>query len=190
MKLHPNHVYGSNGPCILWFHAVVPCATKSKMADPGGLDLPASFSLWQEPLAQVFDLILFNIDRIVDDTTLEKLLEILQFIYNTQEGTLVITNCASLSFFLRLPDVQVCSSNTISFALRLSGVICSGCEGFRVLSDGNSLDYLFQEVLQKDGLWADASVRNSYFNAVIAMLKNIDGFLWIKNSGNTQGLLI
>ena len=37
---------------------------------------------FQELLSKVFDLILFNVDKIVDDTSLEKLLEILEFAYN------------------------------------------------------------------------------------------------------------
>ncbi len=40
---------------------------------------------FQELLSKVFDLILFNVDKIVDDTSLEKLLEILEFAYNNPE---------------------------------------------------------------------------------------------------------
>ncbi len=48
---------------------------------------------FQELLSKVFDLILFNVDKIVDDTSLEKLLEILEFAYNNREENECYKTC-------------------------------------------------------------------------------------------------
>ena len=80
--------------------------------------------------------------------------------------------------------MQTCSAATMSFALRLSGIVCNSCEGFHVLRDvDNVLEYLFHEILEKDEFWTDPGVRDSYFKAAFGILRSSDGFLWIQKSG-------
>ena len=54
---------------------------------------------FQELLSKVFDLILFNVDKIVDDTSLEKLLEILEFAYNNPEENESVIKPSILEFW-------------------------------------------------------------------------------------------
>ena len=139
---------------------------------------------FQELLSKVFDLILFKIDKIVDDRSLEKLLEILEFAYNNPEENESVIKPAILEFLSRAQHVQTCSAATMSFALRLSGIVCNSCEGFHVLRDvENVLEYLFHEILEKDEFWTDPGVRDSYFKAAFGILRSSDGFLWIQKSG-------
>lgn len=139
----------------------------------------------QESLVDVFDLILFNVDKIVDDTSLEKLLEILEFIYNDPKENESVLEATILRFFSRVENVEVeCGEATVSFALRLSGIMCDSSEGFHVIcSVNNILEYLFHQILTKEKIWADPGVRDSYFKAALGILRSNDGFLWIQNSG-------
>ena len=80
--------------------------------------------------------------------------------------------------------MQTCSAATMSFAFRLSGIVCNSCEGFHVLRHvDNVLEYLFHEILEKDELWTDPGVRDSFFKAAFGILRSSDGFLWIQKSG-------
>ena len=135
-------------------------------------------------LAGVLDLILSNIDKIVDDTSLEKLLDVLESNYKNvkQDGGMCV-NPMILEFFSRVKHVQ-CRAATISFALRLCGIVSKCSEGFHVMSGlDNVLQYLFDEILEKPELWEAPAVRDSYFKAAFAILNSKDGFLWAQNSG-------
>ena len=134
---------------------------------------------FQELLSKVFDLILFNVGRIVDDTSLEKLLEILEFAYNNPEENKSVIKPAILEFLNRAQHVQTCSAATMRFALRLSGIVCNSCEEFHVVYDvDNVLEYLFHEILEKDEFWTDPGVRDSFFKAAFGILRSSDGFVY------------
>ena len=148
--------------------------------------MAANMKSLEEVLPEVFDLILFSVDKIVDDTSLEKLLEILDFLYNNPKENRNVAKPTILDFFSRLHSqhVQTCSAATVSFALRLAGIVCHSSEGFRMLcSVENILQYLFHEIVQKLEVWTDPGVRDSYFKAALWILRSNDGFLWIKHSG-------
>ena len=135
-------------------------------------------------LADVFDLILFNVDKIVDDTSLEKLLDVVEFnCNNVKENGRIRVNPTILKFFSRVKHVECCAA-TISFTLRLCGIICNCSEGFQVMCGlDNVLQYIFHEILKKPELWNDAAVRDSYFKAAFAIVNSNDGFVWVQNSG-------
>ncbi len=157
----------------------------SRVPNSGAFIMAENGESFQELLSKVFDLILFNVDKIVDDTSLEKLLEILEFAYNNPEENESVIKPAILEFLSRAQHVvQTCSAATMSFALRLSGIVCNSCEGFHVLCDvDNVLEYLFHETLEKDEFWTDPGVRDSYFKAAFGILRSSDGFVWMLNSG-------
>ena len=155
-----------------------------RVPNSGAFIMAENGESFQELLSKVFDLILFNVDKIVDDTSLEKLLEILEFAYNNPEENESVRKHANLEFLNRARHVQTCSAATMNFALRLSGIVCNSCEGFHVLRDvDNVLEYLFHEILEKDEFWTDPGVRDSYFKAAFGILRSSDGFLWIQKSG-------
>ncbi len=155
----------------------------SRVPNSGAFIMAKNGESFQELLSKVFDLILFNVDEIVDDTSLEKLLEILEFAYNNPEENKSVIKPAILEFLSRAQHVQTCSAATMSFALRLSGIVWNSCEGFHVVYDvDNVLEYLFHEILEKDEFWTDPGVRDSFFKAAFAILRGSDGFVWIQKS--------
>ena len=135
----------------------------------------------QNVFAEVFDLILFNVNKIVDDTSLDKLLKMLEHFYSDGNESFVVEMI--LKFLCRVKHVECCAA-TVSFALRLCAIISNSSEGFNVVRGvDNVLEFLFREILKKDDLWSDPGVRDSYFKAAFGILKSPDGFFWVQNSG-------
>ena len=143
---------------------------------------------WQSVLPSIYKLILRNTDKIVDDTSLEKLLDLMEHMNEDTERRKMLLNKTTLTF---LNDIQHSrNSVTVGFGLRLSAIISNAPEGFNALSDPDgdcfvlSSNNLFCEVLQEEnGLWFDAVVRDSYFIGAIGILGVSEGLLWTQKSG-------
>ena len=137
-------------------------------------------------LSQVFDLILCSVDKIVDDTSLEMLLEILEFIYNNPKESESNAKATIFEFLSRVRHVETSYAATMGFALRLSGMVCHSSEGFGILRGmENILQCLFREILKENQVWNDPGVRDSYLKAALGILRSNDGFLWIQHSGRS-----
>ena len=137
-----------------------------------------------QKLRKVFHLILFDIDKIVDDTSLEKLLEILQSLHGDLDEKKTIENVI-LTYFSQIQHIEKIAPSTLSFTLRLSVVITSSCDGFLLLSSvDNILEYLLHEIIRKHEFWTDPRVRDSYFKATIGIIRSNNGFIWLQESGS------
>ena len=147
-------------------------------------------NMWQDVLPAVYELILSNTDKIVDDTSLEKLLGLLQHMSKDSEQRPFLTNRATLKF---LTDIQQSRNGAaVGFGLRLAGVVGSFAEGFSLLANPESScsflssDNLFCKVLKEGELWFDPVVRDGYFKGAMEILNVIEGILWIQNSGEVS----
>ncbi|XP_028409033.1 uncharacterized protein LOC114531616 [Dendronephthya gigantea] len=139
-----------------------------------------------QKLHEVLLLIFSKIDKIVDDTSLEKLLEILHSLYSHFDERKRIENVL-VKYFNRIQHAEKITPATLSFTLRLSVVITCSSEGFHVFfSLDNILQYLLREVIRKHEFWTDPCVRDSYFKAAIGIISTNNGFIWLQKSGVLQ----
>ena len=136
-----------------------------------------------------FHLILFNIDKIVDDTSLEKLLEVVQSLHGDLDEKKTIENVI-VTYFSQIQHVERIAPSTLRFTLRLSVVIASSCDRFLLLSSvDNILEYLLHEIIRKHEFWTDPRVRDSYFKATLGIIRSNNGFIWLQESGSRSSLV-
>lgn len=136
---------------------------------------------WESLLPDVFNLLLHKPEKIVDDTSIEKLIAWVSD---------VCISISSRSKFIQyfstfLSNVKLLdSSTTASFALRVCAVLWR-------LDNSISKDYptwidIFVEVKASQMLWAEAVVRHAYFTGLTSAVTFDTGIEWIHdNKGNT-----
>ena len=82
---------------------------------------------FQSLLTDVFNLILVDIDRVVDDTSLEKLLELLDFKYDDSSASSKFVKTRIFNFLSGVISAEQSQGEmcigTISFAVRLFGIV-------------------------------------------------------------------
>ena len=144
---------------------------------------------WSEVLASVYDLLLENVDDVVDDTSLQKLLGWLEEICKDDESlqTLLAVKTGTLRF-LQHERAFRCSK-TLSVALRLCGLLCRKKEGFILLSanqNESTVEKLFGKVAADVAVWSDGDVRDAYFTAMMEFMAHEEGFCWLQHSGGQR----
>ena len=151
---------------------------------------------WTEILPVLFSLLVENADGIIDDTSLERILEWLKNVCKDQQQLQKLLQCGTVEF---LGSEQVFSNaESCAFFLRLFGFLASRDEVFNSLlciSDRDFLARFLGKPRNEPKLWNEGIVRNGYFQALISLTKHKDGMLWLENTGNWDfhlliGLLI
>ena len=145
---------------------------------------------WADDLPNVLDLIRTNSARIVDDTSLERLLKCLSMIAvdNTQRQTLLDSSTGILNFLCPpFQTIFVCPL-AANFALRLTGIISgSSLEAFVALEKSGTLEAMFSTSLQNSEfleLWKAARLQQAFFLSLSCLVSNSAGYKWIKERGN------
>ena len=139
---------------------------------------------WISILPQVFDLLLRGADRIVDDTSIERLLAWLKNVCSTSDGLKMLLQQETGVFtFLsseKLSDKKPCCIG-VSFALRLCGILWS--KEYNVKDSASFID-LFVKSRENEGLWEEAIVRHGYFSGLQSLTISNEGQNWLqKNKG-------
>ncbi len=151
---------------------------------------------WQSNLSSVLDLITTRSNKIVDDTSLEKLLTWISSIANDEEQRKYLLEPDSGVIKFLSPPFQTIFACPVSanFAIRLAGILAGCCSDLcDVLEKRGTLDFMFYDGLQSSALCAVlkvAVVRNAIFEGLSSMLSSESGCHWIKSKGYSSFLLI
>lgn len=135
---------------------------------------------WITILPQVFDLLLNDLDRIVDDTSIERILAWLDDVCSTSDGleTLLKQETGVLTFLSseKLVDERPCCIG-VSFALRLSGILWS--KDYNV-NDSSTIIDLFVKSRENETLWDEAIVRQGYLSGLQSLTSSNEGQKWLQ----------
>ena len=146
---------------------------------------------WSEVLPLLFNLLVENADRIVDDTSLERILEWLKNVCETDRELQKLLQCGTVEFISR---EQVFSNPESSgFFLRLFGFLVAKAELFRSFScaqDGDFLSRFLDKPKSEPGLWNEGIVRHGYFQALISLTEHEDGVAWLRIGGSRRESLV
>lgn len=146
---------------------------------------------WSEVLPLLFNLLVENADRIVDDTSLERILEWLKNVCETDRELQKLLQCGTVEFISR---EQVFSNPESSgFFLRLFGFLVAKAELFRSFScaqDGDFLSRFLDKPKSEPGLWNEGIVRHGYFQALISLTEHEDGVAWLRIGGSRREPLV
>ena len=144
-----------------------------------------------EVLPLLFNLLVENADRIVDDTSLERILEWLKNVCETDRELQKLLQCGTVEFISR---EQVFSNPESSgFFLRLFGFLVAKAELFRSFScarDGDFLSRFLDKPKSEPGLWNEGIVRHGYFQALISLTEHEDGVAWLRIGGSRRESLV
>ena len=139
---------------------------------------------WTEPLLLLFDLLVENADGIVDDTSLERVLEWLKTVCKSDQLLPQLLQCGVLE---TLSSERIfANASSAAFFLRLFGYLASRSEVFHSLKcgkDGDFLAWFFEEPRRSPGIWSEGIVRNGYFQALSPLTEGESGIYWLRNSG-------
>ena len=146
---------------------------------------------WSEVLPLLFNLLVENADRIVDDTSLERILEWLKNVCETDRELQKLLQCGTVEFISR---EQVFSNPESSgFFLRLFGFLVAKVELFRSFScaqDGEFLSRFLDKPKSEPALWDEGIVRHGYFQALISLTEHEDGVAWLRIGGSRREPLV
>ena len=146
---------------------------------------------WSEVLPLLFNLLVENADRIVDDTSLERILEWLKNVCETDRELQKLLQCGTVEFISR---EQVFSNPESSgFFLRLFGFLVAKAALFRSFScaqDGDFLSRFLDKPKSEPGLWNEGIVRHGYFQALISLTEHEDGVAWLRIGGSRRESLV
>ena len=139
---------------------------------------------WSEVLPFLFKLLVENADGIIDDTSLERILEWLKSVCKNEQELQKLLQCGTVEF---MASEQVFSNpESTSFFLRLFGFLVSKFEVFNSLKcgqDGDFLSKFLERPKREPNLWNEGIVRNGYFQALICLTEHKDGMLWLGSTG-------
>ena len=146
---------------------------------------------WSEVLPLLFNLLMENADRIVDDTSLERILKWLKNVCETDRELQKLLQCGTVEF---ISTEQVFSNPESSgFFLRLFGFLVAKAELFRSFScaqDGDFLSRFLDKPKSEPGLWNEGIVRHGYFQALISLTEHEDGVAWLRIRGSRREPLV
>jgi hypothetical protein len=145
---------------------------------------------WISVLPQVFDLLLHKADRIVDDTSTEKLLACIADVCGTPDGlaTFLKQETGALHFLTSEKLHDSSSFVGAAFALRLCGILWSKGYNFE---DFSAVIDLFTRSRESEGLWNEAVVRNGYFTGLESLTLSNEGLQWLHtNQGEILIIII
>lgn len=130
---------------------------------------------WVVILPEVFNLLLTKPDKVVDDTSIEKLLAWISDVCGTSSGREKILTHV-LSFLSSAEIFHSCT--TLSFALRVCGIIW--CKDSGSFKENPSWIELFAKA--RDVLWQEAVVRDAYFTGLTSLAMFDEGLQWMQEN--------
>ena len=137
---------------------------------------------WLDIFPNVLDLLLKEPDKIIDDTSIEKLLAWISEVCSTSSGREKILH--HLSSFLSNEDVSN-SCTTASFALRICGTIWSNDAA--IFKEQPRLIELFAKAKRNFVFWEEAVVRDAYFSGLTCLTVFVDGLQWLQDNKGMRG---
>ena len=135
---------------------------------------------WTELLPSLFDLLVENADGVIDDTSLERILEWLKNVCKNEQQLQKLLQCGTIEFMSK--DQVFSNPESTAFFLRLLGFLASREEVFRSLN-GDFIARFLEKPRNEPDLWNEGIVRNGYFQALISLTEHRDGMLWFRNTG-------
>lgn len=145
---------------------------------------PDTKKSWEEVLPFLFNLLVENSDRIIDDTSLERILEWLKYVCKTKQQLQKLFQCGTVEF-MTTEDV-FSNPESSAFFLRLFGLLASEEKVFNIflsVKDGEFLTGFLDKPKNVENLWVEGIVRNGYFQALISLTEHKGGMQWLNNTG-------
>lgn len=139
---------------------------------------------WTEVLPSLFNLLVENSDRIIDDTILERVLEWLKTVYHDEHQRQKLLQCGTLEFLSS--EKVFFNFESSAFFLRLFGLLASGEDVFNTflsVKDGEFLTRFLDWPKNVENLWVEGIVRNGYFEALISLTDHKGGIEWLNSTG-------
>lgn len=142
---------------------------------------------WFTILPKVYELLIHNPEAIVDDTSMEKVLLWLQESYHNEKEMEYLLD-ANTGTFEFLHNERVFSNSTsLSFALRLLGILCARQNIYLLLDcdkGGGFVGRFLQKAFSKDcTAWHEAAVRDAWIKCWSSLLDIDCGLELMKTLG-------
>ncbi|KAK3734706.1 hypothetical protein QZH41_011294 [Actinostola sp. cb2023] len=134
---------------------------------------------WILVLPQVFDLLLSKPDKIIDDTSIEKLLAWMSDVHSSASSRLE-TLLQLVIDFLSNENLILQSCTTVSFALRLCGILWS--KDMSIFKQNSMWIDLFSKSRNSEMLWREAVVRDAYFSGLSSLTELHTGLQWLQEN--------
>ena len=141
---------------------------------------------WTEVLPFLFNLLVENADGIIDDTSLERILEWLKNVCKNEQQLQKLLQCGTVDFLAN--EKVFANPESSAFFLRLFGFLASRTEVFNSLCvrDRDFLPKFLDKPRNEPNLWNEGIVRNGYFQALISLTEHRDGMLWMESTGDVN----
>ena len=139
---------------------------------------------WTEVLPLLFNLLVENADRVIDDTSLERILEWLKSVCKNEQELQKLLQCGTIEFLAK--EQVFANPESSACFLRLFGFLASKVEVFNSLCvrDGGFLAKFLDKPKNEPNLWDEGVVRNGYFQALVSLTEHKDGMLWLERTGD------
>lgn len=139
---------------------------------------------WFEVLPSLYNLLVENADGIIDDTSLQRILEWLKNVCKNDQQLQELLQCGTVEFMSK--DHVFSNPESAAFFLTLFGFLAARAEIFHSFKSDGAGDFVAQ-FLDKpradSNLWNEGIVRNGYFQALSSLTEHKDGILWLRNTG-------
>lgn len=139
---------------------------------------------WTEVLPTLFNLLVENSDRIIDDTILERVLEWLKTVCHDEHQQQKLLQCGTIEFLTS--EKVFLNFESSAFFLRLFGLLASEEDVFNIFlsaKDGEFLTRFLDWPKNVENLWVEGIVRNGYFEALISLTEHRGGMEWLNSTG-------
>ena len=139
---------------------------------------------WYEVLPSLFNLLVENADGIIDDTSVQRILEWLKNVCKNDQQVQKLLQCGTVEFMSK--DHVFSNPESSSFFLTLFGFLAARVEIFDSFKCGRNGDFVAQfldKPRTESNLWKEGIVRNGYFQALRSLTEHKDGILWLGNTG-------
>lgn len=139
---------------------------------------------WWKVLPSLFNLLVENADGIIDDTSLQKVLEWLKNVCKNDQQLQKLLQCGTVEVMSK--DHVFSNPESSAFFLTLFGFLAARVEifhSFKCGGDGDFVSQFLDKPRNEPNLWNEGIVRNGYFQALISLTEHKDGILWLRNTG-------
>ncbi|XP_078347834.1 integrator complex assembly factor BRAT1-like [Oculina patagonica] len=142
---------------------------------------------WTEILPSLFNLLVENADGIIDDTSLQRILEWLKNVCKNEQELQKLLQCGTVEFMSK--DHVFSNPESSTFFLRLFGCLVARAEifnSFKSDGDGDFVARFLDKPRNNPILWNEGIVRNGYFQALISLTEHKDGVLWLRSTDHIE----
>lgn len=139
---------------------------------------------WPEVLPSLFNLLSENADGIIDDTSLERVLEWLKNVCKNEQELQKLLRCGTVDFMSK--DHVFSNPESSAFFLRLFGFLAARAEifdSFKCDGEGDFVARFLDKPRKDPNLWNEGIVRNGYFQALLSLTEHKNGMLWLRSTG-------